>query len=211
MFKTYRVEARLKFPSCYHTGYDFHISAKTKADAIKSARKEAAYAGHTRQDGPLIYKAHEEEVAPAAPEFGSMEAYNAATKAMAARMANTTILVGDSEPSIDGEHTDADGYPYAFDAPEAQQEPAIPRAKNAGRYLAELNDGRLLYLNHANEWQECPNFLTRSAEQAVTEAMIEAGAKAIVELRFEDEGEPISDYDRDLSRAALKAALEGGE
>jgi len=59
MFKTYLVEARLKFPYCYHTGYDFTITAKTKADAIKSARKEAAYSGHTRQDGPLIYKATE--------------------------------------------------------------------------------------------------------------------------------------------------------
>jgi len=36
---------------------------------------------------------------PAAPEIESMEAYNAATKAMAARMANTAILVGDSEPA----------------------------------------------------------------------------------------------------------------
>jgi hypothetical protein len=60
MFKTYLVEARLKFPSCYHSGYDFRISAKTKADAIKSARKEAAYSGHTRHDGPLIYRAIEE-------------------------------------------------------------------------------------------------------------------------------------------------------
>jgi hypothetical protein len=60
MFKTYRVEARLKFASCYHNGYDFTISARTKADAIKSARKEAAYSGHTKQDGPLIYKAYEE-------------------------------------------------------------------------------------------------------------------------------------------------------
>lgn len=35
----------------------------------------------------------------------------------------------------------------------------IPRAPNCGRYLAECNDGRLLYLNHANTWQECPNFI----------------------------------------------------
>lgn len=95
-------------------------------------------------------------------------------------------------------------------APEARQEPAILRAKNAGRYLAELNDGRLLYLNHANEWQECPNFLTHPSEQAVTEAMVEAGAKAIVACRFEDESEPVSDYDLELSRAALKAAMEAG-
>jgi len=60
MFKTYRVEARLKFPSCYHSGYDFTVAAKTKADAIKSARKEAHYSGHTKQDGPLVYTATEE-------------------------------------------------------------------------------------------------------------------------------------------------------
>lgn len=61
MFKSYRVEARLKFPSCYHTGYDFQIVARTKADAIKIARKEAVYQGHTRQDGPLTFKAYEED------------------------------------------------------------------------------------------------------------------------------------------------------
>lgn len=59
--KTYRVEATLKFPSCYHTGYEFTIYAKNKADAIKKARNDAAREGHTRQDGPLIYKAYEEE------------------------------------------------------------------------------------------------------------------------------------------------------
>ena len=50
-------------------------------------------------------------------------------------------------------------------------EPSIPRASNCARYLAEVNDGRLLYLNHANTWQECPNFLTRPAEQSVTDEM----------------------------------------
>ena len=39
----------------------------------------------------------------------------------------------------------------------------IPRAKNVGRYLAETNDGRLLYLNHATEWQEMPNILAKPA------------------------------------------------
>ncbi|GHE82591.1 hypothetical protein GCM10019059_44970 [Camelimonas fluminis] len=42
---------------------------------------------------------------------------------------------------------------------ENKRGPAIPRAENCGRYLAEGNDGRLFYLNHANTWQECPNFL----------------------------------------------------
>jgi hypothetical protein len=59
MFKTYRVEARLKFPSCYHTGYDLTVAAKTKADAIKKARKDVANEGHTKQDGALTYKAYE--------------------------------------------------------------------------------------------------------------------------------------------------------
>lgn len=35
----------------------------------------------------------------------------------------------------------------------------IPRHANAGRYLAEVNDGTLVYLNHTNEWQACPNFI----------------------------------------------------
>lgn len=57
--KQYEVEARLKFPSCYHSGYDFTIYAKNKADAIKKARNEAAREGHTKHDGPLNYKATE--------------------------------------------------------------------------------------------------------------------------------------------------------
>lgn len=52
--------------------------------------------------------------------------------------------------------------------------------------------------------------ITRPSEQAVTEAMVEAGAKAIVACRFEDESEPVTDYDLELSRAALKAAMEAG-
>jgi hypothetical protein len=57
--KKYEVTARLKFPSCYHTGYDFEIYAKNKAEAIKSARKQAFNEGHTKQDGPLSYSAQE--------------------------------------------------------------------------------------------------------------------------------------------------------
>ena len=57
---SYRVEARLKHPSCYHTGYDFDVVAETKAEAIKRARTLAHYEGHTRQDGPLQYKAFEQ-------------------------------------------------------------------------------------------------------------------------------------------------------
>jgi hypothetical protein len=54
---SYLVEARLKYPACYHTGYDLEVYAKTKADAIRSARKMVLYRGHTRQDGPLTYRA----------------------------------------------------------------------------------------------------------------------------------------------------------
>lgn len=61
MFKTYEVKARLKFPSCFHTGYDFTVHAKNKADAIKQARKEASREGHSRHDGPLSYTATEAE------------------------------------------------------------------------------------------------------------------------------------------------------
>lgn len=58
--KTYLVQARLKYPSCYNSGYDFEIHAATKADAIRHARRAAYTEGHTRQDGPLTYTAHEQ-------------------------------------------------------------------------------------------------------------------------------------------------------
>ncbi|HET8729515.1 MAG TPA: hypothetical protein VFM34_00180 [Moraxellaceae bacterium] len=61
MAKLYRVTAKLKYPGCYHTGYEFLIHAGNKADAIKTARRHAAYEGHTRQDGPLSYTAIETE------------------------------------------------------------------------------------------------------------------------------------------------------
>jgi len=57
--KTYRVEARLKFPSAYHNGYDLEVHASNKAEAIKRARKMVVYEGHTRMDGPLAYRAIE--------------------------------------------------------------------------------------------------------------------------------------------------------
>ena len=40
----------------------------------------------------------------------------------------------------------------------------IPQCRNAGRYLAEINDGTLCYLNHANEWQACPHFIKPSGD-----------------------------------------------
>lgn len=57
--KTYRVEANLKYPSCYNKGYEFEVFALTKAAAIKSARKLVRYEGHTKVDGPISYKAIE--------------------------------------------------------------------------------------------------------------------------------------------------------
>lgn len=57
MLKTYEVTAALKFPGCYHTGYQFTVYAANKAEAIKVARREAAREGHTRMDGPLVYTA----------------------------------------------------------------------------------------------------------------------------------------------------------
>lgn len=61
MFKTYEVQARLVHPGCFHTGYDFTVTARNKAEAIKQARKLAAHEGHTRQDGPLRYTATEQD------------------------------------------------------------------------------------------------------------------------------------------------------
>ncbi len=58
-YKAYKIEARLVHPSCFHNGYDFTVSARNKADAIKSARRMALDAGHTRQDGALRYTATE--------------------------------------------------------------------------------------------------------------------------------------------------------
>lgn len=57
--KLYQVEAKLKFPGCYHTGYSYEFPAKNKADAIKAARRFVWSDGHTRQDGPLIFIATE--------------------------------------------------------------------------------------------------------------------------------------------------------
>lgn len=58
--KRYTVAAKLKFPSCYHSGYEFEVYAKTKADAIKKARGMVWNEGHTKQDGALKFTAVEE-------------------------------------------------------------------------------------------------------------------------------------------------------
>lgn len=61
MSKSYIVHARLKHPGCYHTGYDFTVIARTRAEAIKRARVLAHNEGHTRQDGALVYRVVGEE------------------------------------------------------------------------------------------------------------------------------------------------------
>lgn len=61
----------------------------------------------------------------------------------------------------------------------------IPRAGNAGRYLAEANDGRLLYLNHATTWQECPNFITAAESRATASEAKVAEEKALKKIAFE--------------------------
>lgn len=61
MYKTYEIEATLKFPSCFNSGYRFEVFAKNKADAIKRARREIGNHGHSRHDGPISYRATEVE------------------------------------------------------------------------------------------------------------------------------------------------------
>ena len=62
MAKRYLIEARLKYPACNHKGYDFEVSANTKADAIKRARREIIDHGHHgRIDGPISYRAIEQD------------------------------------------------------------------------------------------------------------------------------------------------------
>lgn len=59
--KTYIITASLKYPSCNHSGYTFTVIAKTKAEAVKRARREIGNHGHTRHDGPISYRADETE------------------------------------------------------------------------------------------------------------------------------------------------------
>lgn len=79
--------------------------------------------------------------------------------------------------SFEGVHTMVSRYPNKYNteplytAPTLAHQPVtaglekglIPRAENCGRYLAECNDGSLMYLNHADTWQGCPNFITNAS------------------------------------------------
>lgn len=58
-YKMYKVTSRLKFPTCYNTGYEIEVVASTKSEAISCARNIVKGLGHTRQDGGLIYVAAE--------------------------------------------------------------------------------------------------------------------------------------------------------
>lgn len=57
--KTYEVTVTAKFPACGERPGTLTIAARNKAEALKQARREMSDAGHTRQDGPLTYKAVE--------------------------------------------------------------------------------------------------------------------------------------------------------
>lgn len=55
---SYTVTATLKYPSCYHSGWETEIRANTKAEAIKWARAEAnRKCIFDRHDGPVAWKA----------------------------------------------------------------------------------------------------------------------------------------------------------
>jgi hypothetical protein len=81
----------------------------------------------------------------------------------------------------------------------------IPRAAHAGRYLAETNDGRLLYLNHADEWQECPNFIARAL---AAEAEVNAQDLLIIAAKRERDA---AEAKADALREALANAAEAIE
>lgn len=92
-----------------------------------------------------------------------------------------------------------------IDLPKSDREIEAYKAALQHRYDACI----LSALEPAPEAQQEP-MAARPSDQAITDEMVEAGAKAIVACRFEDESEPVTDYDLELSRAALKAAMEAG-
>ena len=56
----YILTASLKFPGAYHTGYQFTVHARTATEALRLGRVKVKAWGHTRQDGPLIWRAKRE-------------------------------------------------------------------------------------------------------------------------------------------------------
>lgn len=94
-----------------------------------------------------------------------------------------------------------------FEAAEAKlaaQGQMIPRNENCGRYLAEGNDGRLFYLNHADTWQECPNFI--AAPQSDRSAVLEEAANVARKYWQSEQG--AFDPDGDGLVSAIRAIKE---
>ena len=57
--KNYAVTVTAKYPAVGERPGEIEVTAKDKKDAIKQARREMSDRGHTRQDGPLSFKAME--------------------------------------------------------------------------------------------------------------------------------------------------------
>lgn len=70
--------------------------------------------------------------------------------------------------------------------------PGLPRCETGGRYLCETSGGRLLYINHSDTWQECPNFITEMRDkikrqgESLTKATYQAGQLEIRLKRYEN-------------------------
>jgi hypothetical protein len=62
MTKTYYVEVTAKFPPCGERPGIIEVYASSAKDAISKARKEMWRNGHTRHDGPLIYRIRKDEI-----------------------------------------------------------------------------------------------------------------------------------------------------
>ena len=71
-------------------------------------------------------------------------------------------------------------------------QPGLPRCDTGGRYLCETSGGRLLYINHGDTWQECPNFITEMRDkikrqgESLTKATYQAGQLEIRLKRYEN-------------------------
>ncbi len=54
--KLYTIEVRSKYPAYLETPGIIELYAKSAKDAIRLARHEMWRSGHTRMDGPIIYR-----------------------------------------------------------------------------------------------------------------------------------------------------------
>jgi len=59
MAKEYLVRVTAKFPAVGERPGEFLVRATTSAEAVRMARRLMSDAGHTRQDGPVFYRAFE--------------------------------------------------------------------------------------------------------------------------------------------------------